>query len=355
MSEQGRPYVALQPGEPAPWFRQRSNDNPYYSFDAAAGRYLVLCFLASSQDELAAAALKAVDNNRALFDDRRFSFFGVTIDRRDDAEKLLQPQLPGIRHFFDFDGTIGKLYGALPADMRGNEANVAMRRFWIVIGPGLRVQRIFPFEDDGSERALLFEYLRSLPSPELVGGYAQHPPLLMLDHVFEPALCQSIAAQFRARNKRDDFLIEDQQLVQAIQVRIQRRVLPEVLKAFQFRPTQMENYVVSSLGKKGTPPHRDNVGRDVAYRRFSISININDEFKGGGMVFPEYGQYAFRARAGGACVFSSSLLWADIPVTEGRCLTFRPFLFDDQAAQLRAQTMAATPAAPPPKAPRKRK
>src|ERR1700761_5968964 len=145
-----RSYIALQPGEPAPWFHQRSNDSPYYAFDAAAGRFLVLCFLASSQDPLAAAALKSVADNRALFDDKNFSFFGLTMDRRDDAEKLLQPHLPGIRHLFDFDGTVGKLYGALPIDLRPNEANVSMRRFWVVVGPTLRVMRIFHFETDGS-------------------------------------------------------------------------------------------------------------------------------------------------------------------------------------------------------------
>src|ERR1700761_2823466 len=231
-----RPYIALQPGEPAPWFRQRSNEHPYYSFDAAAGRYLVLCFLASSQDPLAAAALQSVADNRALFDDKSFSFLGVTMDRRDDSEKLLQAQLPGIRHLFDFDGVVGKLYGALPIDMRNGEINVSMRRFWVVLGPDLRVKRMFQFEGDGSEHTALFEYLRSLPLPALASGVVRHPPVLMLDNVFEPELYQGIATLFRARNKRDDYLIEDQKLVQAIQIRIQRRVLPEILKAFQFRP-----------------------------------------------------------------------------------------------------------------------
>jgi peroxiredoxin len=339
-----RPYIALQPGEPAPWFRQRSNEHPYYAFDAAAGRYLVLCFLASSQDPLAVAAMQSVADNRALFDDRAFSFFGITMDRRDDAEKLLQVQLPGIRHLFDFDGTVGKLYGALPVDLRNNETNVAMRRFWVVVGPDLRVMRLFQFEADGSERAVLFDYLRTLPPPALVSGVVRHPPLIMLDNVFEPELFQGIATLFRARNKRDDYLIEDQKLVHAIQIRIQRRVLPEMLKAFQFRPTHMENYVVSSLGKKTMPPRRDNMGRGVAHRRFSINVNLNNDFAGGGLVFPEYGAQEFCAPAGGACIFSSSLLYADMPVTEGRRLTFQPFLFDDQAAQVRVQNGTGAPA-----------
>ena len=341
MSEKGRPYIALQPGEPAPWFHQRSNDHPFYAFDTAAGRYLVLCFLASSQDPLAAVALKSVADNRALFDDKAFSFFGITMDRRDDSEKLLQAQLPGIRHLFDFEGVVGKLYGALPMDLRINEANVAMRRFWVVVGPSLRVMRVFPFEIDGSEHAALFDYLRSLPPPELASGFARQPPVVMLDNVFEADLYDGIATLYRARNKRDDYLIEDERLRQVIQIRIQRRVLPEVLRAFQFRPTHMENYVVSSQGKKVAPPHRDNMGRGVAHRRFSIAVNLNDDFAGGGLVFPEYSAQAFRAPAGGACIFSSSLLYAAKPVTEGRCYTFLPFLFDDPAAQLRTQNMAA--------------
>jgi predicted 2-oxoglutarate/Fe(II)-dependent dioxygenase YbiX len=109
----------------------------------------------------------------------------------------------------------------------------------------------------------------------------------------------------------------------------------------------MENYVVSSLGKKTLPPHRDNVGRDVAHRRFSININLNDDFAGGGLVFPEYGAQEFRAPAGGACIFSSSLLYADRPVTEGRRLTFQPFLFDNQAAQVRVQNGTSVPVMAP--------
>jgi peroxiredoxin len=347
MSEQGRSYIALQPGEPAPWFHQRSGDNPYYAFDTAAGRYLVLCFMASSQDPLSAGALKTVADHRAMFDDKTFSFFGVTMDRRDDSEKLLETQLPGIRHLFDFDGTVGKLYGALPVDMRTNEANVPMRRFWIVVGPTLRVMRLFQFEADGSERAALFDYLKLLPSPALASGFAQQPPLIMLDNVFEPDFCEGIVTLFRARNKRDDYIIEDQKLVQAIQIRVQRRILPEVLKAFQFRPSHMENYAVSSLGRKVLPPHRDNGGKDVAHRRFSIAVNLNDDYKGGALHFPEYGPQEFRAPAGGACIFSSSLLYADSPVTEGRRLTFRPFLFDNQAANVRARNRTGAPSGTP--------
>ena len=53
----GNSYVNLLPGDTAPWFAQRSTSNPRFVFDTAAGRYLVLCFLASGSDDHAKAAV----------------------------------------------------------------------------------------------------------------------------------------------------------------------------------------------------------------------------------------------------------------------------------------------------------
>ena len=52
-----------------------------------------------------------------LFDDTRASFFGVTIDPADEAGRV-QARLPGYRYFWDTDGLVGKLYGALARDFQ---------------------------------------------------------------------------------------------------------------------------------------------------------------------------------------------------------------------------------------------
>ena len=363
MSAAPRPYIALQPGEPAPWFHQRSGDNPHFAFDTAAGRYLVLCFLASSRDPLAEQALKAVKAHRALFDDIRMSFFGVTMDRRDESEKRLKTRLPGIRYFFDFDGTIGKIYGALPADLKPDEANVAMRRFWVVLGPSLRVLRVFAFEADGGEQAALFQYLKALPPPELSTGFALRAPVIVLNDVFEPELCRGLIALYEknggtpsgfmrdvngktvqildlAHKQRSDYLIEEKDIIRAIQIRVQRRILPEILKAFQFRATRMERYIVSCYDAKDGGhfrPHRDNTTKGTAHRRFAVSVNLNDDFDGGELGFPEYGPAGFKMPVGGAAIFSCSLLHMVSPVTRGKRYAFLPFLYDDEAAKIRAE------------------
>lgn len=50
-------YSNLTPGDPAPWFKQRSTSNPAYAFDTTAGRHIVLCFFGFAADPKAAAAL----------------------------------------------------------------------------------------------------------------------------------------------------------------------------------------------------------------------------------------------------------------------------------------------------------
>lgn len=57
-TEPSRSYVRLAPGDPAPWFNQRSTSNPNYAFDTAAGRYIVLCFFASAGDPIGRAAMQ---------------------------------------------------------------------------------------------------------------------------------------------------------------------------------------------------------------------------------------------------------------------------------------------------------
>ena len=62
-------YANLLAGDTAPWFSQRSANNPRYVFDTAAGRYIVLCFLMSAGDERGKAALAAVRSRPQIFND----------------------------------------------------------------------------------------------------------------------------------------------------------------------------------------------------------------------------------------------------------------------------------------------
>lgn len=79
-------YRLVEVGEPAPWFRQSSTSRPDYHFDTAAGRYIVLFFFGSSGDKCGRNMLKMVSVYRALFDDDKLAFFGVSTDPDDERE-----------------------------------------------------------------------------------------------------------------------------------------------------------------------------------------------------------------------------------------------------------------------------
>jgi predicted 2-oxoglutarate/Fe(II)-dependent dioxygenase YbiX len=82
-------------------------------------------------------------------------------------------------------------------------------------------------------------------------------------------------------------------------------------------------------------PHRDNTTKGTAHRRFAVTINLNSDFEGGELSFPEYGPRSFKPPPGGAVVFSCSLLHTVSKVTRGKRYAFLPFLYDDAAAEER--------------------
>lgn len=353
-------YAALSPGDPAPWFAQASTGNPRYTFDTVAGRYVVLGFYGSAGNEAGAAALSAIERNRGLFDDERMAFFGVSLDPTDRSEGRIQDNLPGIRHFLDFDWQVSRLYGAVPREAQAGSA-VEIRPFWLVLDPTLRVIARIPFTRDGSDRETLFSELARLPPPERFAGFEIPPPILVLPNVFEPALCRELIALYErqggeesgfmrevdgkttlvhdpAHKRRRDVTVEDPQLVGAIQFRIRRRVASEIKKIFHFDATRMERYIVSCYAAEDGGhfrAHRDNTTRGTAHRRFAVSINLNAEFEGGEVSFPEYGKRSFKAPPGGAVIFPCALLHAVSRVTAGRRFAFLPFLYDEAAAKLR--------------------
>jgi predicted 2-oxoglutarate/Fe(II)-dependent dioxygenase YbiX len=146
-----------------------------------------------------------------------------------------------------------------------------------------------------------------------------------------------------SHKRRDDYHIKDLDLQAALRLRVQRRLVPEIAKAFQFHVTRMERYIVSCYDAETSGhfrPHRDNTTKGTAHRRFAVTINLNaEDYEGGDLRFPEYGPRSYRAPTGGAVVFACSLLHEALPVTKGKRYAFLPFLYDDAAAKLREDNL----------------
>lgn len=346
----------LLAGDPAPWFRHRcTTPHGSYTFDMAAGRNVVLYFFRSSTDPRTAAALEAVRRGRAAFDDVGACFFGISADPDDEAR--LDADLPGIRFFLDGDGTVARLFGRDPHSPDG---------LWYVLDRLLRARGVLPDADAAAVRVL--EAVASLATaPSEQDAIA---PALMLPDVFEPEFCARLIAHYHASartpsgvitqhagadashvvtddrfKRRDDCILTDRTLIGQVQARIVRRVVPEIRKCFQFDATQLDRLILACYdsndgGRFGA--HRDNTVAAAAHRRFAVSININDAFEGGELIFPEFGPRRYRPRAGGAVVFSCSLMHAVTPVTRGRRFACLPFVYDEAAAAIKRANRVAS-------------
>lgn len=192
------------------------------------------------------------------------------------------------------------------------------------------------------------------------------PPVLQLANVFEPELCQQLVTLYQAHGgeesgfmrekdgktvlvtdashkRRRDCMVEDAALIASLQERVRRRIVPEIAKAHQFHVTRMERYLIGCYTADDGGhfrPHRDNTTKGTAHRRFAVSINLNADFDGGELCFPEFGPRTFKPPPGAAVVFSCSLLHTVTKVTRGQRYAFLPFLYDDAAAELRQRNNA---------------
>jgi peroxiredoxin len=133
------------------------------------------------------------------------------------------------------------------------------------------------------------------------------------------------------REDRIDHFFFEKDIVALLQNRL-GRIAPEIFKAFQYRVTKYEALRMACYrGHRGgfSHGHRDNIA-PYRYRRFALSINLNtEEFEGGELRFPEFGDQRYRPETGTAIVFSSSLLHEAMHVTSGRRFVFLAFLFGD--------------------------
>jgi len=135
------------------------------------------------------------------------------------------------------------------------------------------------------------------------------------------------------RKDRIDHWVVNPATMGLINDRLQRRLFPEIRKAFHYRITKHERYRIGCYeGERGGElhGHRDNTEPNVAHRRFACSINLNaEDFEGGALTFPEFGDQQFSPGTGEALVFSSSILHEPLHVTSGRRLVLLAFLFGD--------------------------
>ncbi|MCW5732441.1 MAG: 2OG-Fe(II) oxygenase [Alphaproteobacteria bacterium] len=346
----------LLPGDPVPRFAVPARHVPRFHFDSVGGRIIVLSFIGGAMRPGMTGFLADIAARPDVFDNVRAAFFAVSNDPADATTNAAHiPSHAAIHLFWDFAGEIAGGYGARGA------SGFAPATF--IIDPALRLLAILPIADPARHAAEIFASLAGLPDAQ---AEARPAPVLVLPRVLEPELCRRLIAYYegagsvdsgfmREENgltvgvldykmkRRRDSDIADDGLKAALRERIERRLVPEIRRAFNFQPTRIERYIVAcyDAGEGGYfRPHRDNTTKGTAHRRFAVTINLNaEEYEGGELRFPEFGPQTYRASTGGAVVFGCSLLHEATPVRRGRRYCTLPFLYDEEGHALRERNL----------------
>ena len=209
-----------------------------------------------------------------------------------------------------------------------------------------RNRRIMRIDQDVREPDHVDEVLRFLDErprdePHLVGP---HAPVLLVPRVFDSELCRRLIGSYEEAERplapivsgqrgqkenvanpdlkvRRDHFVSDPAMTAEIQALFAKRLIPEMMKAFDYKATRCEQMRIGCYDARDSGffrPHRDNVDPSGG-RRFALSVNLNaGEYEGGYLRFPEYGESLYLPATGDALVFSSLLLHEATPVTAGR-------------------------------------
>lgn len=173
-------------------------------------------------------------------------------------------------------------------------------------------------------------------------------PVLVLPRVFEREFCTQVIRLWEKGDRKDagvssrygtvgmlelkrteDYMVVEPMMQKAISDRIAYRIGPELVKVFAYdREFGFDAHVVLSYSAEDHhffSAHRDNGAPTTADRSFAVSLNLNDDFEGGELVFPEYAGIKVCPPAGAAAVFSCSVLHEALPVTRGRRFVLTTF------------------------------
>jgi len=324
-------------------------------YDRTHGHPIMVCAIAHLGEPRGRAALAALE--RAF--GRRELAVDCFIVTRDSPESALRA-IAG----FSLDAMV-----LCAAD---DSAAAALRIEWraaaistpiFVLDPNQRVLATFD-SDDAAEQAT--SLLDGLDLYAAAASPRDTAPVLVIPRVIDADFCDQLIEAFHERGheasgvsslvegtpvnavdplvkRRLDHYVRDDDLMVALKQRVGARLIPEIHKAFWFQVSRVEEFKITcyrSSDRGLFKPHRDNNSPQTVHRRFAMTMNLNEDYEGGALRFPEYGAHRYRPRRGEAIVFSCSLLHEALEVERGDRYVLVAFMYGEEGARQR-QAMQA--------------
>jgi len=362
---------AISVGDPLPWMRLRMAPGGDVNFEQFGGLRTALLFLGTASDPRVAGILAhlvtAFDALRKEMPVSGFALVPVFADPASldhPAVKAWQQRAPVI---LDTGLLIHRAFGLAS----GNTVRLA----GFVTDPQLIVRNAIEFADPDSFVAAIATALRA----QAGGNAPNRAPLLIIPGVFSAPECDALVAQYRAstpegsgymlkapdgkyrliddpgRKVRSDVVLAaDTELFAQVMERLRRRVFVQMRRYFMFETVALERILLARYGAAEGGhfrKHRD-FGDEGSHREFGLTMNLNEDFQGGALAFPEFPGESHKPPPGAALVYSGAITHLVEPVTAGERFCLLSFMMGArgmaQVERYRAEhgeTIAAHPVA----------
>jgi predicted 2-oxoglutarate/Fe(II)-dependent dioxygenase YbiX len=320
-------------GDKAPAFVGATASGRFWSLDAQAGRPALIVALGSLAPEAARRAFEALAAARPALEARGIDLVPIA---------PLSPDLAAGEAARDGLVCVAEAGGLERWQVDGRPGVMAIDR-------GGRIVALAPLGDVERTAAEIAPLIAA--EPPRTAAFAA--PVLIIPNVLSRARCRAFIEHFEAsphepgrmaghdaagavhklderlKSRRDVELPVGAPLHGEVMDVMARRCAPEIRRAFQKEVGYADRILIARYDDTGGyfKRHRDNVLPHTAFREFAVSINLNTEaYEGGALRFAEYDDNGYSAPAGGAMIFSASLLHEAAPVTKGRRYVILSFL-----------------------------
>ncbi len=351
------PYVqTLWPGALAMPIETRDQDGRRLSLadDHLSGRSLLLVFLNGASEESSTTLLQDVAGRRDALDSVDCTVIVVNACSDASANQRLR-EASGFPWPIAGDST-----GAVFASYGLHKENGEQIRL-VLLTPLRQVRLWFDTPTDNDETLnTIMDVLENSEANAELRWAPPHAPVLLVPNVLSAEECGKLVESFETgapfmirpprpgelagdykipvyehdRQDRVDQIIRDPAMLKLLDERLFGRVTPMMKKAFAFEVTRREDlHIARYVGTRGghAMGHRDNTSPATAYRRFALSMSLNEDYEGGGVVFKEFSPKPYRPPAGTAMVFSSSLLHEVQETTSGTRYNLISHLFNEES------------------------
>ena len=351
--------VRLDVGDKTPGFYGMRADGGFHSSEAQIGRPAALILADGDPSDISPLITAFARRAAAL---SRFGVDALVLAPADPRWAAIEPPTPGPALLLcpaahAFATAVGDAHG---------------RPLVLVVDRNLRIVARLEGEAEDLIAEQAVAALSALPRP-VERIIAAPAPVLIVPNLIDAGLCQALIDRFEAgphtegamasvdaqgravrridadkKHRRDLELTPEAPLHVRLLEALDRRLLPEIRRAFQVEVAHVDRLLIARYDDTGGwfRRHRDDTAPSVAFRQFALSLNLNAEaYEGGALRFPEFSDDLYSPPTGAACVFSASLLHEATPVTRGRRYVLLTFLHDDAAETRRQACLAANAAA----------